>query len=93
MDFGNAIFVPQGRCCVFDNPQTQMRECWHDGRMTASYAFDTLTVNGNWPPPARVFFFGMEIGPWKPGQLVGDRTAMSADAELFFKQLRDQIGA
>jgi hypothetical protein len=61
--------------CTFDNPATMRRECWQDGRLLCSYAFE-LYVLKEWPVPGRLYFFGANIGDWKTGQLVGDSAAM-----------------
>ena len=66
--------------CTYDNPATMARECWQDGKLIAKYnaALFDLPV---WPIPARKFFFGANIGGWKTGQLVGDKSAMISNTD------------
>ena len=61
---------------TYDNPATQARECWQDGKLVAAYQMPLLVAAGHWPPPAHRFFMGANIGPWKEGQMIGDKTAM-----------------
>lgn len=60
--------------CTFDNPATMRRECWQDGRLLCSYAFELFALRR--PIPRHLFFFGANIGDWKAGQMVGDAGAM-----------------
>lgn len=67
--------------CTYDNPSTMRRECWQDGRLIYSLAFEVLlaadteilrkTIAGGY-----ILFFGANIGAWKAGQIVGDATAI-----------------
>ena len=61
--------------CTYDNPATMSRECWQDGELLCHYSASLFALK-DWPVPERLFFFGANIGDWKTGQLVGDRTAM-----------------
>jgi len=67
--------------CVYDNPDTMARECYRDGQLvchyTAALLLRKLSPWENQPVPGKYFFFGANIGPWKAGQLVGDRAAMN----------------
>lgn len=65
-----------GKVATYDNPSTQCRECWCNGSLIASYKMPLLVAQGCWPPPAKLFFFGANIGPWKEGQIVGDAAAI-----------------
>lgn len=61
--------LPRHRTCVFDNPDTFRRECWQDGKLLAfitSALMATKGFNGN-----PQLFFGLNVGPWKTGQLLG----------------------
>jgi len=60
--------------CTYDNPTTMRRECWQDGKLIYWYSASLLLSKGMIPP--RYFFLGANIGPWKTGQLIGDRKAM-----------------
>lgn len=62
--------------CTYDNPATMARECWEDGVLLCHYQFDLLRPLAKDPIPAKNFFFGANIGPWKLGQMVGDPEAM-----------------
>lgn len=62
--------------CIYDNPATMARECWQDGRLI--YSYQAALLMSKTETPARKFFFGANVGPWKPGQLFGDRDAMGA---------------
>lgn len=64
------------KVATYDNPSTQCRECWSNGSLIASYKMPLLVAQGYWPPPAKLFFFGANIGPWKEGQIVGDAAAI-----------------
>lgn len=61
---------------VYDNPATMRRECWQDGTVIWSCAFDLFYMEP-FPIPPRNFFFGANIGPWKKGQMVGDPEALN----------------
>lgn len=66
------------KVCTFDNPDTLRRECWQDGKLVAfitAALMATKGFNGH-----RRMFFGLNIGPWKTGQLVGDPDAMQQAA-------------
>ena len=65
------------RTCTYDNPATMARECWQDGRLLCHYSFNILPPFAKEPIPAKHFFFGANIGPWKPGQMVGDADAIT----------------
>ena len=62
--------------CTIDNEATMARECWQDGLMICSYPARVICSN-DWPPPAHCFFMGANIGPWQPGQIIGDIAAQS----------------
>lgn len=66
--------------CTYDNPVSMARECWQDGKRICHYSFDLLPPFAKKPIPGRIFFFGANIGSWKPGQMVGDAKAMATDA-------------
>lgn len=61
--------------CTFDNPATMARECWQDGKLICHYKAILFFIDP-FPIPSEYFFFGANIGPWKEGQIVGDKTAM-----------------
>ena len=61
--------------CTYDNPATMARECWQDGRLIYHYKAELFALK-YWTIPARMFFFGANIGDWKTGQLVGDIAAL-----------------
>lgn len=63
--------------CTYDNPATMARECWQDGKLICHYEFQLLQPFAKDPIPEKLFFFGANIGAWKPGQMVGDTSAMS----------------
>ena len=63
------------KVCVYDNPATMSRECWQDGKLLCSYSFNVLPPFADKPIPAKHYFFGANIGPWKTGQLVGNPEA------------------
>jgi hypothetical protein len=65
--------------CTYDNPATMARECWQDGKLICYYACQLLPPYTKEPIPDEHFFFGANIGPWKPGQMVGDAEAMSSN--------------
>ena len=62
--------------CTYDNPATMCRECWQDGKLLCSYSSMLMMSKESWPPPPHKFFFGANIGDWKTGQMVGDRSAI-----------------
>lgn len=66
--------------CTYDNPATWRRECWQDGRLLCFYSANLYFLKV-WPIPARLYFFGANIGPWEDGQMVGDPAAMKKIAE------------
>lgn len=62
------------KCCTYDNPKTMQRECWREGELLCSYSFEIF-----YQPlmiPSKDLFFGANIGPWKAGQIVGNKEAM-----------------
>ncbi len=66
--------------CVYDNPQTMMRECWQDGVLQAAYAAELYALR-EWPMMrhAHIYHFGANLLPdWRTGQIAGDARAMSA---------------
>lgn len=61
------------KVCVYDNPATMAREAWKDGRLvghTQAVLLCSKGFRGNryWP-------FIFNVGPWKPGQVCGDKSA------------------
>ena len=68
------------RVCAYDNPATMARECWHNGVRMCSYRYDVLAPFAKEPIPGNSFFFGANIGPWKSGQIVGDKMAIDPSA-------------
>lgn len=66
--------------CTYDNPATMARECWKDGGLVCHYDCCLLLPFAKEPIPAENYFFGANIGPWKPGQMVGDAEAMTSNA-------------
>jgi len=62
--------------CVYDNVTTMSRECWQAGRLVYSYDAKLLQPFARQPVPAKHYFFGANIGPWVPGQMVGDPSAI-----------------
>lgn len=66
------------KVCTYDNPATWMRECWQDGRLRCAYSADLwLRKDDSFLRSGRLFF-GANVGPWNPGQLLGDEEAMAA---------------
>ena len=65
------------RTCTYDNPATMARECWQDGRLLCHYSYQLLPPFAKEPIPAKHFFFGANVGPWKLGQMVGDADAIT----------------
>lgn len=61
--------------CTYDNPSTMARECWQDGEMLCHYQAILFHLKP-FPVPSDLFFFGANIGPWKAGQIVGDKDAI-----------------
>lgn len=61
--------------CVYDNPDTMRRESWQDRQLIVAYSA-SLLCSKSFKGDGNRFFFGSNIGPWKAGQLVGDRGAM-----------------
>jgi hypothetical protein len=61
--------------CVYDNPATFSRECWSNGHLQASYCADAMHRK-DWPPPDLCLHIGANCGPWKEGQILGDKEAM-----------------
>jgi hypothetical protein len=60
---------------IYDNPATMAREAWQDGKLighTTACLLLSRDFRGhrNWP-----FYFS--VGPWSPGQLIGDRAAVT----------------
>ena len=66
-------------CCTYDNPATMARECWQDGQLIVKY--DSTLFFLHYPIPAKLYFFGANIGPWKTGQLVGNKKALDHDSQ------------
>ena len=62
--------------CTYDSPATMQRECWSDGRLLCAYSFRILEPLAKGLIPSQMYFFGANIGPWKEGQWVGDKTAI-----------------
>lgn len=62
------------KVCTYDNPGTQRRECWQNGRLLCFYSAEVLLSKQ--PPRGNSLFFGANVGDWNPGQLVGDASAM-----------------
>lgn len=60
--------------CIYDNPKTMARECWRNGKLIHAYQFELLLYKS--PIPPNQFFFGANIGEWKPGRIVGDVKAV-----------------
>lgn len=76
--------------CTYDNPATMMRECWQDGRLLYAYSFKILLPFARRQEiPARLFFFGANIGPWKAGQHVGDMEAIAVTDLLSAGQVEE----
>lgn len=69
------------RVATYDNPATQCRECWANGKIVASYKMPLLEAAGHWPPPPRRFFFGANVGPWVEGQIIGNPAAIATREE------------
>lgn len=63
---------------TYDNPDTMQREAWQDGDLVASVSAAQLCEKGFKGHPN--LFFGLNVGPWSPGQLVGERAALCAPA-------------
>jgi len=61
--------------CTYDNPDTMSRECWRDKKLVCSYSVELLCSKQ--PIPGEYFFFGANIGPWKTGQIAGDKEAIA----------------
>ena len=62
------------KVATYDNPSTGCRECWQDGQLICHYSAELLLTKP-FPIPPELFFFGANIGDWKPGQIVGDKEA------------------
>ena len=62
--------------CVYDNPISMARECWQDKKLLSMYPFSTLLPFAVVPIPPVYFLFGANIGPWNPGQIIGDPEAI-----------------
>jgi hypothetical protein len=60
--------------CVYDNPATMARECWQDGHLLCAYSMQLFFLKT--PIPAKHYFFGANVGPWKTGQMHGEASAM-----------------
>lgn len=66
------------KTCIYDNPDTMAREAWQDGKFIGHTMAALLMSKGfrghrDWP-----FYFN--VGPWKSGQVIGDRAALPQDA-------------
>jgi hypothetical protein len=60
---------------IYDNPQLMRRELWINGEMACSISFELLASRSHHvalPDWARSIL----IGPWKDGNVVGDRNAL-----------------
>lgn len=57
--------------CIYDNPYSGCREVFEDGFMVDSLAADQVGVVDRRGTGARLRW----LGPWKPGQMVGDKRA------------------
>jgi hypothetical protein len=68
------------KSCTFDNPKTMSREVWQDGRLIVSYSATMMATRGAWPPPAKLFHMGANVGKWKKGQVIGDAGAIGKTA-------------
>lgn len=64
--------------CTYDNPATMARECWRDGKLICHYSYELFFIEP-FPVSPELFFFGANIGKWKTGQIVGDKTAIKAN--------------
>jgi hypothetical protein len=62
--------------CTYDNPATMRRECWQNKRLICAYSYRLLQPFAKEPIPGHLFFFGANIGEWKTGQLIGDKSAL-----------------
>lgn len=62
---------------AYDNPDTMQREAWQDGKVIASVSAALLCTKGF---KGDAMFFGLNVGPWSTGQLVGDRAALHEPA-------------
>ncbi len=66
--------------CVHDNPRSMARECWQNGIMICSYTAEMLCKRSDQlesqPFPSRIFSMAANVGEWKPGQLIGNPSAI-----------------
>lgn len=61
---------------VYDNPATMAREAWQDGkRLCHVTAAQLMTKDFRGHPR---MFFGLNVGQWETGRVIGDRDAISA---------------
>lgn len=62
---------------VYDNPATETRDCWQNGKLQASYP-SYLFAYKDWPVPPRLTHMGLRLLPpeWSPGQYIGNFEAM-----------------
>lgn len=63
--------------CIYDNPHSGCREVFEDGFMVDSLAADQVGMVDRRGTGARLRW----LGPWKPGQMVGDKRARYGDTE------------
>lgn len=59
--------------CLYDNPNTMRRECWEDGQMKASIAFEILYAARKYTLP--LSHWHAKVG-WSEGQCIGNVNAM-----------------
>ena len=58
--------------CEYDNPTTMCRESWEDGKLMTHIPMILFFVKRMNPIPNNV-------RPWKTGELIGDKTALSTE--------------
>lgn len=68
------------KVCTYDNPATMARECWQDGSLLCHYQMNLFFLK-NFTIPSEHFFFGANIGDWKTGQIVGDKSAIQINTK------------
>lgn len=65
--------------CVYDNPATMAREAFSQGKLLYAMQAELLLSKGF--RGFRDMPFYMNVGPWSPGRVIGDRTAMPEGTE------------
>ena len=61
--------------CVYDNPQTMMREAWQNGKCLEAISWLVIELIVEYPSNKFPFYFNH--GPFKKGQVWGDEKRLS----------------